>query len=88
MNTAMQKITLPAVDFDAFNALDICVEQEINEISANLRAMPASAEMARASMRRYLSRLQAARLALAAARPDHYREMIQSQYARDSVCDA
>ena len=84
---AQMRINLPAVDFEAFNALDICVEQEINEISASLRVMPASAEMARASMRRYLSRLQAARLALAAARPDHYREMIQSQYARDSVCE-
>lgn len=87
MNSAM-KITCPSFEFDAFNALDICVEQEINEISANLRAMPASAEMARASMRRYLGRLQAARLALAAARPPQYREMIQSQFARDSVCDA
>jgi hypothetical protein len=86
VNIAM-KVALPTVDFEAFNALDICVESEINEISANLRAMPASAEMARASLRRYLTRLQAARLSLAAARPAGYREMIQSQYASDAAFD-
>jgi hypothetical protein len=83
----MTKITLPAVEFEAFNALDICVEQEINEISANLRQMSAGAELARANLRRYLTRLLAARLALAAARPEGYRQMIQSQYTRDSVCE-
>jgi hypothetical protein len=87
VNTAMLKITLPAVEFEAFNALDICVESEIQEISANLRAMPASAEMARSKLRRYLSRLEAARLALASARPDQYRQMIQRQFADDNVCE-
>jgi hypothetical protein len=87
VNAAMQKINLPAVDFEAFNALDVCVEAEIQEISANLRVMPASSELARASLRRYLSRLEAARLALASARPDQYRQMIQSQFAQDSVCE-
>jgi hypothetical protein len=87
VNSAMLKITLPAVEFEAFNALDICVETEIQEISANLRTMPASAEMARANLRRYLSRLEAARLALAAARPAQYRAMIQRQFAEDSVYD-
>jgi hypothetical protein len=87
VSNAEMKINLPQVEFEAFNALDICVESEIQELSGALRAMPASAEMARASMRRYLSRLEAARLAIAAARPERYREMIQSQYARDSVCD-
>jgi hypothetical protein len=38
-------------------------------------------------LRRYLSRLQAARLSLAAARPPGYREMIQSQFAADNVCE-
>ena len=87
MITAMQKINLPAVEFEAFNALDICVESEIQEVSEDLRTMPASAEMARAKLRRYLERLQLARRALATARPEGYRQMIQSQYARDSVCD-
>jgi hypothetical protein len=87
VNSAMPKISLPAVDFEAFNALDICVEAEINEISLDLARMPATAEMARASLRRYLSRLQAARLSLAAARPPGYREMIQRQFADDNVCE-
>lgn len=88
MSATAMNITLPAIEFEAFNALDICVEQEISEISASLRVMPVGAEMARANLRRYLSRLEAARLALAAARPAQYRAMIQSQFAQDSVCDA
>lgn len=82
------KINLPAIEFEAFNALDVCVEAEIQELSANLRVMPESAALAKANLRRYLERLQSARTVIAAARPGMYRELIQSRYARDSVCDA
>jgi hypothetical protein len=88
MSTAQMKINLPPLEFEAFNAVDICIETEIKEISADLRAMPAGAELARANLRRYLSRLQAARLAIDAARPPQYRAMIQRQFAADNVCDA
>jgi hypothetical protein len=82
------KITLPAIEFEAFNALDVCVESEIQEISGTLRLMPDTAALAKDNLRRYLTRLQAARTVIAAARPGAYRELIQSRYARDSVCDA
>jgi hypothetical protein len=85
---AEAKINIPALPFEAFNALDICVESEIAEVSDSLRVMPATAALARANLRRYLERLQAARTLFAAARPAQYREMIQSQFARDSICDA
>ena len=87
MSNAAMNITLPPIDFEAFNALDVCVESEIAEISDSLRIMPATAALARANLRRYLQRLQAARNVLAAGRPAQYRQMIQSQFATDSVCD-
>jgi hypothetical protein len=85
---AQLKITLPPMEFEAFNALDILLEQEIAELSHQLRVMDGRAELARANVRRYLTRLQTARTLIAAGRPPGYRELIQSQFARDSVCDA
>lgn len=72
------KIDLP-LTFEEFNALDILINSEIQELTANLRNMDASAVCARQTVEKFLSRLAMTRATVERLRPAGYVDMIRAQ---------
>lgn len=78
------KIDLP-LTFEEFNALDILINTEIAELTANLRQMSASANAARATVEKFLSRLAMTKETIERLRPAGYVDEIRKRRTANVV---
>lgn len=81
----MAKVTIPPLEFEEFNALDILLNAEIGDLAYQARAQERR-ELDSARTRRLLERLRALRAKIDAARPAGYADAIRAARA-DTVCD-
>ncbi len=88
MNAA-PKITLPPLDFQEFNTLDVTVNGEIQSLTYDLYRIDighASDPVIAEGKRRMLAALRKLRSRIDSVRPPNYAEVIRAARA-ESVCD-